>query len=148
MQKLQCYQAPHLRRTKKGSTNIRFHQLQQTQHKKRTITMEGHSPSTMLSHYTCSCGFGRKARKTDESVINHVRACHGIDICVRAPYFECHFDHKRLLNMHAVQEHLLVEHGIVLEKHYFDIHHHEVTPPPVAPADSEAPCEPSAAAST
>ena len=97
------------------------------------------------SHYTCTCGFGWSQRKSDESVINHVRACHGIDICVRPPYFECHFDHKRLLNMQAVQEHLQREHGIVLEKHYFDQHHHEVQPSSrVAYTDAEAPCEASA----
>ena len=95
----------------------------------------------LMSHYLCSCGFGRHERKSDESVIDHVRSCHGIDICVRQPYFECHFDHKRLVNMQAVQEHLDKFHGIRLEKHYFDEHHHEVQPPPVAHADAEAPCE-------
>ena len=77
------------------------------------------------SHYLCSCGYGRHERKTDTCVINHVRLCHGIDIAVKAPFFECHFDHKRLVTMQAVQEHLWREHGIRLEKHYFDVHHHQ-----------------------
>ena len=95
-----------------------------------------------LSHYLCSCGFGRDERKTDESIINHVRACHGIDISAKAPYFECHFDNKRLANMQDVQEHLQSFHGVVLEKHYFDTHHHEVHPPAVVSrVDADAPCE-------
>lgn len=96
----------------------------------------------MLSHYICGCGFGRDSRKTDESIVNHVRGCHGVDICIKTnqPFFECNFDNKRLLNMRAVQEHLQAFHGVRLEKHYYDEHHHEVTPPPTH-VDAEAPCE-------
>lgn len=103
-----------------------------------------------VSHYTCSCGFGRHERKSDESVIDHVRSCHGIDIsCNRvAPYFECHFDHLRLINMKAVQEHLQHFHGILLEKHYYNAAHREVKPPPVAHTDAEAPCELTATTTT
>ena len=100
------------------------------------------------SHYICSCGFGRDQRKTDESILDHVRTCHGVDIRVKAPFFECHneddyntYNSKRLVNMQAVQEHLQAFHGVCLEKHYFDAHHHEVDPPALTRADADAPCE-------
>ena len=95
------------------------------------------------SHFICKCGFGADQRKTDASIIDHVRSCHGIDIHYSKPqpFYECHFDNTRLLNMNDVQEHLSSFHGVRLEKRYFDEHHHEV-PPPETRLDTEAPCEP------
>uniref|UniRef100_A0A7S3LC48 Uncharacterized protein n=1 Tax=Amphora coffeiformis TaxID=265554 RepID=A0A7S3LC48_9STRA len=118
---------------------------------KHQATME--EASLTSSHYICNtCGFGRDQRKTDESILNHVRSCHGVDIISskKAPFFECHNDdqHHRLVNMQAVQEHLQTQHGVYLEKHYFDTQHHEIDPPVLTRVDAEAPCEASASLSS
>jgi hypothetical protein len=109
---------------------------------------------TTTSHYVCSqCGFGLDERKSDESILDHVRSCHGVDIkgtTSQRPFFECHHGETkhqtqqyqcRLVNMQAVQEHLELVHHVHLEKHYFDWHHHQVPPPVLTRVDAEAPCE-------